>query len=233
MKAMILAAGRGKRMKELTDNIPKALITVANKPLIVYQIEALVRAGITELVINLSYKGEQIKQALGNGSEFGAQIIYSDEGEDHLETGGGIFKALSHLQPDPFIVINCDLWTDYPYHQLPKTLEGDAHIILVANPSHNPNGDFNLCENNLIQSNPNPYTFSGIGVYHPSLFKACKAGYFRLAPLLRQAIQQEMVTGECYTGTWIDVGTPERLDLISCHPINSVILHESGGSIQE
>lgn len=208
---MILAAGRGERMRPLTDQTPKPLLVVAGKPLIQWHVEALVRAGITEIVINHAWLGEKIETALGDGSRLGAQIVYSPEGEEGLETGGGVFHALSLLGDKPFLVINADVATDFDFRTLPQQISGLAHLVLVPNPPHNPGGDFLLNGKQLDDGPGERLTFSGIGVYHPHLFADCQAGTFPLAPLLRAAIVKNQVTAELYPGRWMDVGTHERL----------------------
>ncbi len=224
MKAMILAAGRGERMRPLTDELPKPLLTVAGKPLIERHIEALVSAGFTELVINHAWLGEKIEAALGDGSRFGVSITYSPEGENGLETGGGILRALPLLtegdENKPFLVINGDVVTDFDFssllslQQIPFdnfSLDNLAHLVLVPNPAFHPEGDFSL-EEGLVKNAGNiQYTFSGIGVYHPRLFAGISDGTFPLAPLLRKAMDLGQVSGECYNGLWVDVGTRERL----------------------
>ena len=220
MKAMILAAGRGERMRPLTDNIPKPLLRIGGQTLIERQVHALVRAGITELVINHDHFGEQIVKALGDGSVYGADITYSPETGRALETGGGIFNALSLLGSDPFLAVNSDIWTDYAFEQLPTQPDGLAHLVMVDNPEHHPEGDFSLSTGQLSQSGPAMLTFGGIGVYRPELFSDCTADAFPLAPLLRQAMDAGQVSGEHYTGSWFDIGTPERLDAINRVVIN-------------
>ena len=220
MKAMILAAGRGERMRPLTDNIPKPLLRIGGQTLIERQVHALVRAGITELVINHDHFGEQIAKALGDGTVYGAAITYSPETGRALETGGGIFNALSLLGSDPFLVVNSDIWTDYAFEQLPTQPDGLAHLVMVDNPEHHPEGDFSLSTGQLSRSGPAMLTFSGIGVYRPGLFSDCTTGAFPLAPLLRQAMDSGQVSGEHYTGSWFDIGTPERLDAINRVVIN-------------
>ncbi len=210
MKAMILAAGRGERMRPLTDHTPKPLLKVAGKALIEYHIEALVAAGIDELVINHAYLGEQVEQALGDGRRYGARIQYSAEGEA-LETGGGILKALPLLGGEPFVVVNGDIWTDYDFAALPGEPEGLAHLVLVDNPAHHPQGDFVLHQGRVHDRPGKRLTFSGIGVYRPELFASHRPGAFPLAPLLRAAMAKNVVSGEHYQGAWHDVGTPQRL----------------------
>jgi MurNAc alpha-1-phosphate uridylyltransferase len=211
MKAMILAAGRGERMRPLTDDIPKPLLTVAGKPLIQYHIEALVRAGIKGIVINHSWLGQQIVETLGEGTQFGVPLAYSAEPPGALETGGGIAHALPLLGGQPFLVVNGDIWTDMEYAPLLTEPQGVAHLVLVPNPPHHPQGDFALESGRVSDSGEMRYTFSGIGVYRPALFDACPLGAFPLAPLLRAAMGQGQVTGELYAGTWMDIGTPARL----------------------
>lgn len=211
MKAMILAAGRGERLRPHTDHTPKPLLPVAGKPLIQHHIEALVAAGITELVINHAWLGDQIEATLGDGTPFGANIRYSAEGAAALETGGGIFRALSLLGDEPFLVVNGDVVTDFDFRRLPQRPAGLAHLVLVPNPPHHPAGDFALNGGQVAASGEPLWTFSGIAVYHPRLFAGCHDGAFPLAPLLRQAMAEGQVTGELYQGLWIDVGTEQRL----------------------
>jgi MurNAc alpha-1-phosphate uridylyltransferase len=210
MRAMILAAGRGKRMRPLTDHTPKPLLAVGGKRLIEYHLEALRRAGMTDIVINHAHLGEQIETALGDGQTYGVRIQYSRE-ETALETGGGIFKALPLLGEAPFCVLNGDIWTDYPFMRLPKEPAGLAHLVLINNPDFHPQGDFVLADTLVLRGGGRRLTFSGIGVYRPALFAQCTPGVFPLAPLLHSAITQGSVSGEHYTGDWWDVGTPERL----------------------
>lgn len=224
MRAMILAAGRGERMRPLTDQTPKPLLQAGGKPLIVWHIERLVRAGITNIVINHAHLGTQIEQALGDGSRFGATIHYSDEGTA-LETAGGIAFALPLLLDAPFAVINGDIWCDYDLGALPAraamlAASGDmAHLVLVNNPGHHPKGDFCLNGERIVPTPqiPNPkspiLTFSGIGLYQPALFAAIPRGSKApLAPLLRAQIAAGRVSGEHHRGQWLDIGTPARLD---------------------
>lgn len=215
MRAMILAAGRGVRMQPLTDKVPKPLLQIDGRPLIQYHVENLVRAGIQEIVINHAVMGRQIEAYLGDGRKFGAKICYSAEGNMPLETGGGILQALPRLGDQPFIALNADIWTDYPLQNLPQTLPGMAHLVLVRNPEHHPDGDFCLAESGLVLNRDGSrYTFSGIGVYRPELFAECEPGTFPLAPLLRRSVDRGDVRGELYSGCWIDIGTPERLEAV-------------------
>jgi len=223
MKAMILAAGLGTRMRPLTDDTPKPMLKVDDKPLIQYQVERLVAAGITEIIINHAYLGEQIEAFLGDGSQWGCRIAYSAESEP-LETGGGIFKALPQLTEEvgqePFLLVNGDVWIDMDYAPLvERPLKGLAHLVLVNNPEHHPLGDFSLVEGDLAnyQSDTEQFTFSGISIIHPKLFDGCKSGVFKLAPLLKRAMDNKQVTGEVYSGFWLDVGTPQRLQQLEQH----------------
>jgi MurNAc alpha-1-phosphate uridylyltransferase len=213
MHAMILAAGRGERMRPLTDYTPKPLLHAGGKPLIVYHVERLAAAGFRKIVVNHAHLGHRIEAALGNGSRWGAQIRYSPEGTA-LETGGGIYKALPLLDAEPFLAVNGDIWTDLDFAHLRLADGLCAHLVMVDNPRHNPNGDFALIDGRLsIQGAPR-YTYSGIGVYHPDLFHNCSPGAFPLAPLLRAAIERGLVSGEHHKGRWLDVGTPERLQAL-------------------
>ena len=211
MKAMILAAGRGERMRPLTDMTPKPLLPVAGKPMIEYTIEALVAAGFRDLVINLAHLGQQIAAVLGDGERFNARINYSFEGENGLETAGGIINALPLLGDQPFLVVNGDIATDFPFAQLKDQAVDLAHLILVNNPPHHQSGDFGLEQGSVKENTDLRYTFSGIGIYHKNLFSGTAPGKTRLAPILRRAIAQDLVSGEYYKGFWMDIGTPLRL----------------------
>lgn len=212
MRAMILAAGRGERLRPLTDTLPKPLLEVAGKPLIEYHIEALARAGFREIVINQGHLGDLLPAALGDGSRWDIHLHWSDEQPAALETGGGIFQALPLLGPGPFLVVNGDLWTDYPFERLRAVKCDRAHLVLVPNPPHNPHGDFALQTGRVREDGETRRTFSGIALYHPRLFAACSPGKFSVVPLLRTAMREHFVTGELYEGEWSDVGTPERLE---------------------
>ena len=220
MKAMILAAGRGERMRPVTDRIPKPLLPVAGKPLIVWLLERLVRTGITELVVNVSHLGAMIEKALGDGTALNARIAYSREAEA-LETAGGIAAALPLLGEAPFVVVNGDIHTDFDFARLiPRatalSAEGAlAHLVLVDNPPHHPHGDFALEQGFISTRGEQRFTFSGIGAYHPRLFAGLRSGQkHQLATLLREPITARRVSGEHYSGRWIDVGTPERLEVV-------------------
>jgi MurNAc alpha-1-phosphate uridylyltransferase len=209
MNVMILAAGRGERMRPLTDEMPKPLLKAAGRSLIEYQIETLAKAGYTELVINHSYMGDVIEAALGDGSNYGVRIRYSAEAAEPLETGGGIHRALP-LLGECFLVVNGDIWTDFPFARL-QPPAGLAHIVLIDNPPHHPQGDFGLDGHRVREQGAPRLTFAGIGVYRVALFRGCTPGRFPLVPLLRRAIGEDAVTGEHYQGRWMDVGTPGRL----------------------
>jgi MurNAc alpha-1-phosphate uridylyltransferase len=210
MKAMILAAGRGERMRPLTDHTPKPLLPAGGKPLIVHHIERLAAAGLTDLVINHAHLGAQIEAALGDGGQYGVRIRYSPE-DKALETGGGIFRALARLGPDPFLVINGDVWTDIDLASLGLAPGDLAHLVLVDNPAHHPTGDFALANGRVFAMGEPRLTFSGVGIYRPELFEDCTPGAFPLAPLLRSAMARGLVSGNHHQGIWIDIGTPQRL----------------------
>ena len=208
--AMILAAGRGERLRPLTDSVPKPLLRVGDAMLIEHHLSALQRAGVRTVVINHSHLGDQIVTALGDGSRYGVRIHYSPE-DEALETGGGIHRALPWLGKQPFLVINGDIWTDFRLQKLLAPLDGLARLVLVDNPPHHPNGDFGLEDGRVV--NTSRLTFAGIGLYHPDLFARCAPGRFPLAPMLREAAARGSVAGVYYDGAWIDVGTAERLAL--------------------
>lgn len=216
MKAMILAAGRGDRMRPLTDTTPKPLLKVAGKPLIQYTIENLVAAGFTELVINVAYLGEQIIQAIGDGSQFGASIVYSPEGAEGLETAGGIIQALPLLGSEPFLVVNSDVACDFPLARLKQAPKGLAHLVFMPNPEHHPQGDFSLGDDGIMRlEGENKLTFSGIGVYKPELFADIPAGKLKLRPVLEKAMEKGLISGEKFDGFWMDIGTAERLQALA------------------
>lgn len=212
MKAMILAAGKGERMRPLTLHTPKPLLRAGPCTLIEHHLRGLAAAGFTELVINHAWLGEQIEAYLGDGARFGVRIRYSPEGEP-LETGGGIYKALPLLGDAPFAVVNGDVFAAYDYARL-KLPDGMlAHLLMVDNPAHHPGGDFALVDGRLhdLPAPGRALTYSGIAVLAPALFEGCEPGAFKLAPLLRRAMAQGRVSGEYFAGPWVDVGTPERL----------------------
>jgi len=223
MKAMILAAGRGERMRPLTNDLPKPLLEVGGRSLLAWHLGALARAGIAEVVINLSWQGAKIPAALGDGSAFGLRIRYSDEGPVALETGGGIFRALPMLGPQPFLIVNGDVWCDYDFARAPRLdAEAQAALVLVPNPPQHPRGDFGLARRaadaatTLVDIIDAPdvtprYTYSGIGVYRAEFFEGCVDGRFPLLPLLQRAAAAGRLRGELHQGAWSDVGTPQRL----------------------
>ncbi|MDT8452001.1 MAG: nucleotidyltransferase family protein [Gammaproteobacteria bacterium] len=215
MRAMILAAGRGERLRPLTDHTPKPLLQVGEHRLIEYHLYKLARAGIHDVVINTAWLGEQIQQSLGNGEKYGLNIQYSDEGGQALETAGGIIKALP-LLGDIFLIINGDIYTDYEFEKLTQLkLNSEAHLVMVENPEHNNSGDFAL-ENGYLQNNGRPlYTYSGIGVYSQQFFAGHPEGVAALAPILKEKIARQKVSGELYQNAWTDVGTLERLQQLS------------------
>jgi len=199
-------------MRPLTDDLPKPLLPVGGEPLIVHLIRGLALAGIRDLVINHAHLGVRIVEALGSGNQLGVSIRYSHESEGGLETGGGIVQALPLIDSDPFLVVNGDIWTDFPFSSLPGRLEGDlAHLVLVNNPPHHPNGDFTLRDGRVGIGHKGRLTFSGIGLYARALFANRQPGKFPLAPMLRAAIDEGRIRGEHYRGQWYDVGTPDRL----------------------
>jgi MurNAc alpha-1-phosphate uridylyltransferase len=212
MNAMILAAGRGERLRPHTDTCPKPLLDVKGKPLISYHFEALARAGIKQVVVNLSWLGDKIEAAMGTGSQFGLEVIYSREVEA-LETAGGIVHALEKLD-DQFILINGDVFTDYSFERL-LAKEAVAHLVMVQNPSHHPKGDFGLRAGYVNNRDEDRYTFAGVSCYHKSFFEGLSRGKQALAPLLRKAMEDNQVTGELFEGKWTDVGTPARWESIT------------------
>ena len=217
MKAMILAAGRGERMRPLTDVMPKPLLPVAGKALIEYSLENLAKAGFTDIVINVAYLGQQIKDFCGDGKRWQLAIQYSDEGDTALETAGGIAKALPLLGNEAFLVVNADIIFDYPLAHLQHKTVDLAHLVLIENPPHHPQGDFALdSQGRVSEQGAEKLTFSGIGVYHPALFASVSTEQpLKLRPILNQAMQQGKVSGECFDGLWLDIGTPQRLQQVS------------------
>jgi MurNAc alpha-1-phosphate uridylyltransferase len=221
MNALIFAAGKGERMRPLTEHTPKPLLSIGSKRLIEWHIEKLARLQCKTIVINTSWLAQCFEPALGDGSRYGVQLHYSYEGIEPLETGGGMAMALEQLGDAPFIAVNGDVYCDYDFNLLPSQPKGLAHLVMVSNPEHNPHGDFSLSDDGILHSDGgNRLTFSGIGVYRPELLLQCQhqwsvAGVehprFKLAPILRKAMHNLDITGEHFTGRWTDVGTPERL----------------------
>lgn len=235
MKALVLAAGLGERMRPLTHHTPKPLLVVGGKPLIVWHLEKLAAIGVREVVINTSWLAGQFPATLGDGARWGLRLRYSHEGPVPLETGGGMWHALRSLAEgdEPFLAVNGDIWTDYDFARLPRGAAGDAHLVLVDNPPQHPHGDFALDDGGRVRSEAAPgtrrLTFAGIGVYRPSLFANWRGiiggapgaddtpPRFKLAPLLRAAMARSRVTGEHHAGRWTDVGTPARLAELEAH----------------
>lgn len=217
IKAMILAAGRGERMRPLTDTLPKPLVKVGDKSLIVHHIERLVAAGVSDIVINHAHLGDQIEAALGNGSAFSANIVYSAEPSGGLETAGGIIQALPLLGEQAFLLVNGDVWTDYDFSELANHQLQDflAHLVMVKNPPQKTQGDFVLSDNvlsDVVKADAGKgLTFAGISMLSPQLLAGLETGHRALAPLFREAMNQSLVSGEFYDGDWEDVGTIERL----------------------
>jgi len=214
-RAMILAAGRGERMRPLTDDRPKPLLQAGGKALIEYHLERVAAAGIREVVVNLAWQGAKLRESLGTGERYGLLINYSDEGSGALETGGGIYKALNLLAPGPFLVINGDIWTDWQLDARFALREQDlAHLVLVPNPEHHPRGDFGLASDRVTGDGESRLTFSGIGVYRVGFFAGCSPSAFPLLPLFKRAIAAGQVSGELHGGRWFDIGTPARLEAL-------------------
>jgi MurNAc alpha-1-phosphate uridylyltransferase len=212
MRAMILAAGRGERLRPLTDDIPKPLLELDGRSLIEHHLERLAAAGFREIVINLAHLGDMLRAKLGNGSNWGLNIHYSQEPPGALDTGGGIGQALPLLGESPFAVINSDVFTQYPIARLRAIKCDHAHLVLVPNPDHNPDGDFELRGGYLSPTGQPRYTFSGISVYHPRFFNSAPGGRYSVVPMLEAAMNSQKVTGEIYRGVWHDIGTLERLE---------------------
>jgi len=214
---MVLAAGRGERLRPVTDVTPKPLVPVAGKALILYHLEALARAGVRDVVINLSWLPDRLREALGDGAAHGVRITYTDEGPVPLETGGGIFNAVHLLGPGPFLVVNGDTFTDIDLAALIRGVDADtrlgalAHLVLVPNPIQHPRGDFGLEGNRVVERETDRFTYSGIGIFWPELFAGCTPGRFPLLPLFKRAIAAGRLLGQVHRGEWCDVGTPQRL----------------------
>lgn len=216
--AMLLAAGRGERMRPLTDEIPKPLLRVRGKPLIEYHIERLASAGMTRVVVNLAWLGSAIRDYLGDGSRYGVGITYSEERPHPLETGGGIFRALPHLLPGPFLVVNADVFTDFPFAAIAVAPGRDAHLVLVPNPAQHPAGDFGVERGLALPDAEVRHTFAGIAVYRAAFFEQCTDGAFPLKPLLLRCMAAGRCSAELYLGQWSDVGTVERLRALDDPP---------------
>lgn len=213
MKAMILAAGKGERMRPLTDITPKPLLKIAGQPLIIHHLRALARAGIKDVIINTWYKSDQIIQLIGGGNHFGLNVEFSVE-SDLLDTGGGIVNALPLLGSDPFLVLSADIFTNFAFDTLPINPSGLAHLVMVDNPEFHIAGDFGL-EKGLITlgNSGNRFTYGNIGIYRPEFFIAAPHGPFPLGGLLRQHIANDLVMGQYFNGTWFNIGTPSDLEM--------------------
>jgi MurNAc alpha-1-phosphate uridylyltransferase len=214
MIAMILAAGRGERLRPITDTVPKCLVEVRGQSLLERHLEHVSKAGIKDVVINLGWLGEQIVERVGSGSEYGLNILYSDEGDDVLETGGGIHKALPILGSEPFLVLNADIFTEMPVPEITLRDNALGHLVLVPTPDYRAVGDFDLKRGSIRNGDSPALTFSGIAMYRPEFFGGCEAGRFSIVPLMRAVADAGRLQGSLYEGVWADVGTPERLAAI-------------------
>jgi MurNAc alpha-1-phosphate uridylyltransferase len=212
---MILAAGRGERLRPLTDTVPKPLLKVRGQPLIERHVVGLARAGIARIVINLAWLGSQISEFLGDGARYGVTILYSREEPKALETAGGIFRALPSLTPEPFAVVNGDVYTNFPFESLEISADRDAHLVLVPNPPQHPQGDFGLEDGRPLPEAARRFTFSGIAVYRQAFFAGCSDGVFPLKPLLLRSMSANRASAQLYAGLWEDVGTVERLQALN------------------
>ncbi len=219
-RALIFAAGRGERMRPLTDHTPKPLLEVHGTPLIVRHLEALARSGVRDVVIYTSHLAEQFPEALGDGARWNLRISYSYEGPQPLETGGGMVRALPPLGAAPFIAVNGDVFTDFDFSRLPPNPPGLAHLIVVANPAHHPGGDFVLRDSALFDEPAPRLTFAGIGVYRPELLAGLSNGKYSIVPTLRAAMHRGGVSGERFDGIWIDIGTPQRLAEVNSRTVD-------------
>ncbi len=211
MIAMLLAAGKGERLQPITSNTPKPLVEVRGRPLIDYHLERLAKASVATVVINLGWLGEQIMQYVGCGKRYGLRVVYSPEGDDILETGGGVHRALPMLGDEPFIVINADIFTDMPLPDITLSDAESGHLVLVPKPAFRPQGDFDLLDGKVRNAAAPKLTYAGFAVYRPEFFAGCEAGRFSVVPLMREAADEGRLGGSIYAGVWQDVGTPERL----------------------
>jgi len=211
---MILAAGRGERLRPLTDETPKSLVEVGGRSLLERHLDHVKAAGIETVVINLGWLGDRIVERVGSGRRLGLEVIYSQEGDNILETGGGIFKALPTLGDGPFVVINADIFTDMPVPKVTLADDQLGHLVMVPSPEYRAGGDFDIEEGLIRNSSEQSLTFSGVAIYRPQLFEGCKPGRFPLAPLLRAAAADGRLSGSLYEGLWADIGTPERLEAL-------------------
>ena len=211
---MILAAGRGERLRPLTDETPKSLVEVGGRSLLERHLDHVKAAGIETVVINLGWLGDRIVERVGSGRRYGLEVIYSQEGDNILETGGGIFKALQTLGDGPFVVINADIFTDMPVPEVTLADDQLGHLVMVPSPEYRAGGDFDIEEGLIRNSSEQSLTFSGVAIYRPQLFDGCEPGRFPLAPLLRAAAADGRLSGSLYEGQWADIGTPERLEAL-------------------
>ena len=208
---MILAAGRGERLRPLTDEIPKSMVEVRGTSLLERHLENVSSSGIKTVVINLGWLGDRIVERIGSGSRYGLEVLYSQEGDNILETGGGIHKALPLLGSEPFLVVNADIYTDMPVPDVVLADEHLGHLVMVPTPDYRDHGDFDLVDGLVRNAEKPAYTFSGVALYRPEFFAGCEAGRFPLAPMLREAADCGRLSGALYEGLWADIGTPERL----------------------
>jgi len=220
--AMILAAGRGLRMRPLTETTPKPLLRVCGAPLIEHHVNALARGGIRDIIVNLCWLGAQIRDYLGDGARYGVSIRYSDEAPRALEAAGGIVRALAHLAPGPFAVVNADVYCDFRFENLRIGAGADAHLLLVANPPHHPQGDFGLQDGRAVASAPRQFTFAGIAVYRTALFAGLADGVRPLKPLLIEAMAARRCSAEIHGGFWEDVGSVERLAALNARRCDTI-----------
>jgi MurNAc alpha-1-phosphate uridylyltransferase len=213
--AMILAAGKGERLRPLTETVPKALVEVRGRSLLERHLDSLATCGIDTVVINLGWLGGQILERVGSGEQYGLKVTYSQEGDNILETGGGIQRALPMLGREPFLVINADIYTDMPVPDIDLAAADLAHLVLVPTPADKPSGDFALSDGRIRNAGDEMYTFSGVSMYRPEFFAGCEPGRFSVVPMLRQAADDDRLSGSVYAGVWRDVGTPERLAVLN------------------
>ncbi len=214
MRAMLLAAGRGERLRPLTDEVPKSLVEVRGESLLERHLASIHAAGVRTVVINLGWLGDRIVERVGSGERYGLNVLYSQGGENILETGGGIHKALPMLGDEPFLVINADIYTDMPMPRIELAAEHVGHLVMVPSPGYRDGGDFDIEDGLIRNGETQKLTFSGVAMYRPAFFDGCEPGRFPLAPMLREAADHGKLSGSLYQGLWADIGTPERLRAI-------------------
>ncbi len=214
MRAMVLAAGRGERLRPLTDEVPKSLVEVRGESLLERHLANIHAAGVRTVVVNLGWLGDRIVERIGSGKRYGLNVLYSQEGDNILETGGGIHKALPMLGDAPFLVINADIFTDMPVPEIKLADQHIGHLVMVPSPDYRDGGDFDIEDGLIRNGETQRLTFSGVAMYRPSFFDGCKPGRFPLAPMLREAAENGQLSGSLYEGVWADIGTPERLKAI-------------------